>query len=125
MTASELEPVVAEAHRKLRLPVGALRDQLARNPGRPGTRALRSVLELPGGAAFTRSKAERGLLRLIRAARLPPPQADVQVGGFEVDLLWPEHKLVAEFDGFAFHGDRVAFERDRHRDGVLQGSATR
>jgi very-short-patch-repair endonuclease len=27
---------------------------------------------------------------------------------------------VVEFDSFTFHGDRAAFERDRHRDGVLQ-----
>ncbi len=33
-----------------------------------------------------------------------------------VDLLWAEGRLVVELDGFADHGMRDAFERDRHRD---------
>jgi very-short-patch-repair endonuclease len=115
----ELEPLVSEAMRKLRLPERALHDQLDRNPGRPGTRSLRTVLDGPGGPAFTRSKAERRLLQLVRAARLPPPQSCAKVGGHEVDLLWPEHKLVVEFDGYRFHGDRQAFETDRRRDARL------
>jgi very-short-patch-repair endonuclease len=120
VTTSELEPLVAEAQRRRLVSEPALRDQLTRHAGRPGTAALRALIESPGGPAFTRSTAERKLLALIRAARLPPPRSNQKVGGFEVDLLWPEQRLVAEFDSFTFHGDRVAFERDRHRDGVLQ-----
>jgi very-short-patch-repair endonuclease len=33
-----------------------------------------------------------------------------------VDLLWLEGRVVVEFDGYADHGVRDAFERDRHRD---------
>jgi very-short-patch-repair endonuclease len=33
-----------------------------------------------------------------------------------VDLLWPEGRIVVELDGYADHGLREAFERDRHRD---------
>lgn len=33
-----------------------------------------------------------------------------------VDLLWPEGRLVVELDGYADHGTRAAFGRDRHRD---------
>jgi very-short-patch-repair endonuclease len=120
LTRDELEPLVAEAQRRHRVSDHALRDQLTRNPARPGTPLLRALVEAPNGPAFTRSRAERKLLRLIRAARLPPPRACAQVGGFEVDLLWPDQRLVVEFDSFTFHGDRAAFERDRHRDGVLQ-----
>ncbi len=34
----------------------------------------------------------------------------------EVDLLWPERRLVVEADGRAFHDNPVAFDRDRRRD---------
>ncbi|QRG04597.1 DUF559 domain-containing protein [Xanthobacter dioxanivorans] len=33
-----------------------------------------------------------------------------------VDLLWAEGRLVVELDGYADHGTRTAFVRDRHRD---------
>jgi very-short-patch-repair endonuclease len=33
--------------------------------------------------------------------------------------VWPEHKLVVEVDGYAFHAGRRAFERDRRRDAAL------
>lgn len=69
--------------------------------------------------SLTRSEAERRLLALIRAARLPPPRTNVRVAGYEVDFMWPEHGLVVEVDGFAFHSTRAAFERDRARDRAL------
>jgi very-short-patch-repair endonuclease len=34
----------------------------------------------------------------------------------EVDLLWPEPRLVVEADSRRHHGIEVAFERDRKRD---------
>ena len=40
--------------------------------------------------------------------------------GFEVDCLWPAEALVVELDGWEFHRDRDAFERDRRRDVRLQ-----
>jgi very-short-patch-repair endonuclease len=45
--------------------------------------------------------------------------ANGSLAGFEVDLLWPEARLVVEFDSFEFHGDRAAFGRDRERDAAL------
>jgi very-short-patch-repair endonuclease len=60
-------------------------------------------------------RAEWQLLALIRAARLPAPGTNARVGAYEVDFLWPEHRLVVEVDGFAFHSTRAAFERDRDR----------
>jgi very-short-patch-repair endonuclease len=44
----------------------------------------------------------------------------VKVRGHEVDLHWPEQRLVVEFDGWAYHSTREAFERDRRRDADLQ-----
>ncbi len=47
--------------------------------------------------------------RFARAAEQRAPAR------WEVDLLWPEHGLVVEVDGFGAHGHRQAFERDRHK----------
>jgi very-short-patch-repair endonuclease len=69
-----------------------------------------------GGLARTRSRYERRLLELIRDAGLPLPQVNARVDRVEVDFLWPRQRVVVEFDGFAFHGVRRAFERDRERD---------
>ena len=69
---------------------------------------------------MTRSEGERRLLALIRAASLPEPEANVRVEGFEVDFLWRQARVIVEVDGFAFHGHRGAFERDRLRDMVLR-----
>lgn len=68
---------------------------------------------------YTRSEAERRLLRLIDDAHLPRPRTNAFAAGHEVDTLWPEHRLIAEVDGFAFHHTRAAFEHDRARDADL------
>jgi very-short-patch-repair endonuclease len=96
-----------------------------RAPRHPGAGTLRALLARAGGAAMTRSEAERTLLGLIRAAELPQPLSNVKLEGVEVDLLWREQRLVVEIDGFAFHGDRAAFERDRRRDQRLAAAGYR
>jgi very-short-patch-repair endonuclease len=45
---------------------------------------------------------------------------NVLVAGWEVDMAWPERRLVVELDGYAFHRHRAAFEADRERDSDLQ-----
>ncbi|HEX2167269.1 MAG TPA: DUF559 domain-containing protein [Longimicrobiales bacterium] len=39
--------------------------------------------------------------------------------------LWRTERLVVEIDGFAFHGSRDSFERDRRRDAVLTAAGLR
>lgn len=95
-------------------------DQLLRTPRRRGAAALQRVLAAGQEPALTRSEAERRLQDLVRAARLPAPATNVRVEGFELDACWSEERLVVEVDGFAFHGSRSAFERDRRRDAALQ-----
>lgn len=112
--AACLERLVAEAERR-RL---VRRDELVVPNGRHGAAKLAEILD--EGPRLTRSEAERRLLALVRGARLPTPESNQRVGRFEVDLLWREQRLIAEVDGFAFHGDRLAFERDRERDQQLQ-----
>ena len=66
------------------------------------------------------------LLRLtLRAAGLAPVTQHVirnRSDGFvaRVDFCWPEHRLVVEADGFAFHSDRAAYRADRERLNTLE-----
>jgi very-short-patch-repair endonuclease len=97
-------------------------ETIAAGGGR-GSAALRRALH--DEPTLTRSEAERRLMQLIRAARLPLPETNVRVIGHEVDMLWRGHRLVVEVDGFAYHGSRAAFERDRVRDADLQAQGHR
>jgi very-short-patch-repair endonuclease len=121
-TGEELERTVAEAFARGLVTEALLLGALDRAGNRPGVGAMRATLKRRGGPRLTRSEAELRLLRLIRAAKLPEPRSNARIAGFEVDFLWPEARLVVEVDGFAFHGHRAAFERDRRRDMVLRDS---
>ncbi len=102
-------------------------------PRSKGVAKLRALLRADANASsqgarkprLTRSGYERKLLELLEEACLPRPLANAKVDGMEVDLLWPEQKLIVEFDGFAYHSDRDAFERDRLRDQRLTAAGYR
>jgi very-short-patch-repair endonuclease len=101
----------------------ATADEIAADLPRRGRPALRAALD--NEPQLTRSEAERRLLALIRQARLPRPQTNVILGGYEVDLFWPDQRLIVEVDGYAYHSTRQAFERDRARDTALQAAGYR
>lgn len=103
----------------------ALRRAVERLRGRPGAAALKGVLDRLDGPSLTRSEAEDRMRELLRRSGLPAPRANARVGGYEVDLLWRDERLVVEIDGYAFHSGRVAFERDRVRDADLQALGLR
>lgn len=65
------------------------------------------------------SELESAFLRLCRRHRLPEPEVNVFVGGFEVDFLWRGGRVIVETDGYRSHAGRQAFEDDRRRDGEL------
>ena len=90
----------------------------------PGTRALRA-LQSDNASGFTRSAAERMLRGLIRAANLPRPRFNARLAGYEVDAVWPDRRLVVEVDGYAYHGHRAQFERDRRKDLALTAAGYR
>jgi very-short-patch-repair endonuclease len=87
---------------------------LTRCASHRGAARLRALLDYdPTAAADALSELERLYLDLLREAGLPEPQVNVLVSGHLVDCYWPQFDLVVELDGFEFHGDRDAFERDR------------
>jgi very-short-patch-repair endonuclease len=87
-----------------------------RVPNHAGVAQVRAILGQAGGPKRTRSGGERAMLRLVRAARLPMPRTNYTVAGFSADFCWPEQRLIVEVDGYDFHSNRAAFERDHRRD---------
>ena len=118
-TLEEVEEAVGKARVARRVTPGALVAYADAATGHHGAGALKAVASQAKAEGFTRSKAERKLLELVRAARLPMPETNVVLFGRERDAVWREQEVVVEVDGWAFHSNRDAFERDKLRDGEL------
>jgi hypothetical protein len=88
--------------------------------GRKGVGRLRALVAEHRELPWARSELERRFLRLIDSAGIPRPAVNVEVEGFEVDMFWPDARVVVELDSYSFHRGRAAFERDRRRDAALQ-----
>jgi very-short-patch-repair endonuclease len=89
---------------------------LTRNPGRPTSRLTH---ERSATAAPTRSHLEDDFLRFLRRHRLPIPELNQRIAGYEVDAVWRDRRLIVELDGYAYHATPQAFERDRERDATF------
>jgi very-short-patch-repair endonuclease len=114
-----LEEAVAVARQKGLAADHEIRPAIARAPGRNGAARLACLLDEGHASGFTRSKAERRMRALLRAAELPQPQGNAPLLGYTAGFLWAEHKLVVEVDGYLFHSDKASFESDRRRDQVF------
>jgi very-short-patch-repair endonuclease len=114
---ANLEHLLAQAYAKHLTNRSKLLTLIARYPGRPGTRRLRQLLDAT--PARTRSPPERRLLALTRKARLPEPRVNAHLHAWEVDFLWPDHRLVVEVDALSTHTSPRDFERDRRKDAEL------
>ena len=62
------------------------------------------------------------MLTLIRRAGLPEPKVNHPLGRYVIDFAWPREQVLVETDGYATHGHRTAFERDRARDATLHAA---
>jgi very-short-patch-repair endonuclease len=120
LSEKRLTKAVHEAEVQRRFDLKQIERVLDRLPGRRGRHRLQRVLvayrPLPG---FTRSRAERRLLRLCERHGLPRPATNVWVGEHEVDAYWADVGVVVEVDGGEAHHTRLAFQRDRARDRAL------
>jgi very-short-patch-repair endonuclease len=118
----EVEQALARALREGLLTTDELEARIglpSTERGGRGTRLLRAILGSHTGPAMTRSEAEERCLSLFRRARLPAPEANAQLGGYELDFLWRAPRIAVEVDGYTFHGSRERFESDRARDAEL------
>jgi very-short-patch-repair endonuclease len=117
----EVERAIDEAA-YLRLDLTGLRPR----PGRRGCGLLARVLaDHDPGSTRTRSDLEERMLWLCRSFSLRAPEINAKVEGYEVDFAWRDERLTVETDGWAAHGTRQAFERDRVRDAELTAAGWR
>ena len=120
-TPRQLKAALEAGDRRDLLDLSTLQPVIDNSNGRRGTKPLRAAIAaLTGDPQWTQSPLEDRFLELIRGTDLPPPRANILIEGHLVDFAWPEHRLIVELDGFAFHSDQEAFEDDRKRDTDLQ-----
>lgn len=103
------------------VPLGALRDRVARYSA-PGAAALqRALVDVRAGAE---SRAETHLRLLITRAGLPEPELGAWldgaftvngVGRFRVDMAYRRHGVVVEYDGEQHRTDDVQYDTDLRR----------
>lgn len=121
-----LERAVVAADRTGRLRWEELQRLLTRTPRRAGVGRLRRVANRTSPYAIdARSPLEVDFLALCREALLPRPQVNVLIDGYLVDFVWPGQRVVVETDGYAYHRDRLAFERDHQRTVALSAAGYR
>lgn len=114
--------IIADALRTSRVSVQAIECRIASLTGNAGIgRAKRA---LANADPLLESVLEHELLRLLRRAGFwPIAQYTVMAGSrfiARVDFAIPALRLAIEADGYATHGRRAGFERDRERMALLQ-----
>jgi very-short-patch-repair endonuclease len=82
-----------------------------------GVRTARALLAQADRGA--ESPMESRLRLRVLDAGLPRPVTQHWVGGFRLDLAWPELRVAAEYDG-AVHDGRAATRADRSRHNALR-----
>jgi hypothetical protein len=113
LDARLLERAVVAADRSGRLRWPELERVLAAGRGRKGAARLRRVvMQVDPSARDAISPLEVDFLALCREAGVPAPEVNVLVGGHVVDFLRPDKRVIVEADGYRYHRDRPAFERD-------------
>lgn len=114
----QLRRAVEQADRLELFDLRAVEAALRVDPGRPGSPALRALLEdmRAHDVTRTRSDLEAEMLQLCLDHDLPRPQVNHYENGTEVDFRWPEQRLLVEVDGWSFHRSRRALAGDRARD---------
>ncbi len=108
---NELDRALNEAEiRRLEGP----QELLKRYERKRGTATLRTLLL--NARRSHRSPTEAEFLDFIRTHAIPEPETNVVIEDYECDAVWRDARLIVELDGYATHGTRRAFKRDRARD---------
>jgi len=123
VTHRQLERSFDQAEILQVLDLNAINDQLARNPTRPGAKAVRLVLETHYiGKTATANENEEALLAITRPLGIPDPECNKFIvlddGGpaIKADFVWSAQRVVIEADSDKWHNTRQRFELDRVRD---------
>ena len=111
----EVETAINEADFRDLVDPEALRASLDSLPRWPGVGRLRRLLDRQSLALAT-TELERRFLRIVRGARLPPPETQRHVTGHRVDFFWHELGLVVEADSLRYHRTTFKQSADMRRD---------
>jgi len=80
-------------------------------------RVHRLASELRG---FTRSKVERMLRQMVRAAEFPVPDFNPRRRGWEIDVLWKDLGVCVEVNSYRYHAGKPVFEKDHTKRAELE-----
>jgi hypothetical protein len=123
VTPRQLERSFDQAEIAQVLDLGAIQDQLDRNPTRAGAKAVRHVLETHYiGRTPTANENEEALLTITRPLGIPDPECNAFVilddGGppIKADFVWREQRVIVEADSRKWHTSSQRYEQDRLRD---------
>jgi very-short-patch-repair endonuclease len=116
--AHHLRRAVERAEQLELFDLTAVTRTLEAHPRQPGRRALLTLIGdlRDHGVPRTRSDVEAAFLQLCLDHGLPRPQVNRIENGAERDFRFPDHNLIVEIDGYAYHRGRRAFANDRARD---------
>lgn len=119
-TPRHLEAMVSGASQKGHLNEEVVSRLLDQGRGRKGIAELRNQLRYwDPKMRKALSVLETKFIAVCRKHGIAVPDTNEWVCGLLVDFVWFDRKVVVEVDGFTFHGDRAAFERDHDRAAVL------
>jgi very-short-patch-repair endonuclease len=107
-------------HRDL-VRISQLNDALTRaGPTHKGAGILHAILaERAHSTGTSRSNPELILRDNLRAAGLPHPDLNANLGQYQPDMVWWKQRVIVEVDSWRWHGSRRSFEADRKRDATL------
>ena len=91
--------------------------------GRPGSAKLRAALsEHQPRLARTKSELEILFVEICEKAKIPVPDVNVRVAGWEVDAVWREERIAVELDGYDNHRSPAQVKRDRRKELALRAA---
>jgi very-short-patch-repair endonuclease len=95
-------------------------DQAISRGTRGGTKLRAALKQHQPKLAWTKSELEIMLVEICERERIPLPQINAKVDGWELDAYWPEAKLAVELDGYGNHHTRGQLKRDRRKEMALR-----
>jgi very-short-patch-repair endonuclease len=98
---------------------------LDRYPRRRGAATLGALVLTSRNPTPTRTELEAKFLTFLDGWGFHRPDVNTTIEGLEVDAAWRDARLIVELDGYATHGTRRGFERDRKRDRQLAAAGWR
>ena len=86
---------------------------------RPIRRPARRRQDPPRPRAHAQRRRARVPASRYAEPRSRSPTFNARWNGYEIDALWPAHRLAVEIDGYQHHRTRDAFRRDRAKGNAL------